>query len=98
MVVLMSVAAFLFLTMPLDGQQFAAIQRLYFAKIAGEPDPLPQIVTVTSGGSDFDFTTSAVTSSGGDWLEVSPVQACCTTPAPISIKVSAGADLAAGPY
>ena len=83
---------------PLCGQQFVPVQQMYFSKAAGATDPLPQIITVTSGESNIEFTASAVTSSGGHWLDVTPLQDCCMTPAQVSVKVNTSASLTAGTY
>src|ERR1017187_6156279 len=78
--------------------QFSHIDQIFFSKGYGGANPLPQVLTVTSTGSDFGFNASASTSSGGDWLAVSPTGDCCMTPAPVSVIVSASAALAAGSY
>jgi hypothetical protein len=83
-----------FLALPLPAQQLAKLQQLYFTTAVGAPDPLPQVVTLMSGGPDV--TASVVTSSGGDWLEISRTQD--STPVSLTIKVITKASLAAGTY
>jgi hypothetical protein len=73
------------LSAPLSAQRFAHIDQLFFSKGYGGANPLPQTLTVTSTGSTFDFSASASTSSGGDWLALSPTEDCCITPAPVSV-------------
>src|SRR5437899_10957998 len=68
----------------LHAQDFDKIKPLFFSRSYGGADPLPQIVTVTSGISIAEFTASARTSSGGDWLSVSS-----TPEAPVSVSVNA---------
>ena len=86
------------LSASLHAQQFSHIDQMFFSKGYGGANPLPQVLTVTSTGSDFGFTASAGTSSGGDWLAVSPTGDCCMTPAAVSVIVSASAALAVGSY
>jgi uncharacterized repeat protein (TIGR01451 family) len=96
--VLMGLAWMGSLSAPLYAQQFAHIDQLFFSKGYGGPNPLPQVLTVTSTGAAFGFTASAGTSTGGDWLAVSPTGDCCTTPARVSVIVNADAALAVGSY
>jgi hypothetical protein len=73
------------LSAPLYAQEFAHIDQLFFSKGYGGADPLLQVLTVTSNGPAFGFNASASTSTGGDWLTVSPSGDCCMTPAPLSV-------------
>src|SRR6266567_4269444 len=82
----------------LHAQEFDKTRPLYFTKSYGGADPLPQIITVTSGRSVAEFTASARTSSGGDWLTVSPTENCCTTPGLVTAIVKADSTLAMGDY
>src|ERR1035441_8257330 len=86
------------LSASLHAQQFSHIDQIFFSKGYGGANPLPQVLTVTSTGSAFGFSASAGTSSGVDWLAVSPTEDCCITPAPVSVIVSASAALAVGSY
>ena len=86
------------LSAPLYAQRFAPIDQIFFSKVYGGANPVPQVLTVTSAGSGFGFSASASTSSGGDWLAVAPSEDCCVTPAPVSVMVSDGATLAVGSY
>src|SRR5450755_2997923 len=74
--VLMGLAWMGSLSAPLYAQGFGQIDQLFFNKAYGGANPLPQVLTVTSTGSDFGFNTSASTSSGGGWLAVSPTENC----------------------
>jgi uncharacterized repeat protein (TIGR01451 family) len=82
----------------LHAQEFDKIKPLYFTKAYGGTDPLPQIVTVTGGSSAFEFSAAARTSSGGDWLTVSPTENCCTAPGPVTVTVNADSTLEVGSY
>src|ERR1035437_9044627 len=86
------------LSASLHAQQFSHIDQIFFSKGYGGANPLPQVLTVTSTGSAFGFNASASTSSGGDWLAVSPTEDCCITPAAVSVIVSASTALAVGSY
>ena len=86
------------LSAPLYAQRFAHIDQIFFTKVYGGANPLAQVLTVTSTGAAFGFTASATTSSGGDWLAVSPTGDCCIAPAPVNVIVSADAALAVGSY
>src|SRR5260370_29021524 len=86
------------LSLGLYGQEFDKTGDLFFTKPYGGPDPLPQILTVTGAHSPIEFSASALTSSGGDWLSVSPTGDCCITPAPVTVMVKPSITLAAGSY
>jgi len=84
---------------PLQAEQFVHVDPLFFSKLQGGANPVPQVVTVAStGGSALGFNVSATTSSGGDWLAVSQTGDCCITPAALNVIVSASDTLAAGSY
>jgi hypothetical protein len=83
---------------PLYAQRFAHIDQIFFTKAYGGANPLPQVLTVTSTGGALGFSASATTSSGGDWLAVSPTGDCCIAPAPVTVIVNANAALAVGSY
>jgi SMP-30/Gluconolaconase/LRE-like region. len=57
--------------------------------------PAPQTVSITNSGTPISFTAAASTSSGGNWLAVTP----SSGPAPATLTVSiAMTNLAAGTY
>src|SRR6202042_3416711 len=81
----------------LEAQTFSPIPALKFVKRFGGLDPLPQIVTVTSTTTNFDFNSAASTTSGGNWLSVQVTGFnCCATPRAITVVVTTPADMAAG--
>ena len=83
----------------LEAQTFSPIPALKFVKRSGGLDPLPQIVTVTSTTTNFDFNSAASTTSGGNWLSVSVTGFnCCATPRAITVVVTTPANMAAGTY
>ena len=57
---------------PLHAQQFAHIDPLVFTKPFAGANPLPQVLSVASTGNAFSFSAVASTSTGGNWLSVSP--------------------------
>ncbi len=61
----------------------------------GVPPPGPQLISVTSTGAALGYTTTAATSSGGNWLFASPAQAA--TPESVAVSVNP-LSLAAGSY
>jgi hypothetical protein len=86
------------LSAPLYAQQFTHIDPLFFSKVYGGANPLPQVLTVTSNGAPIAFNASASTSTGGDWLAVSTTGDCCVTPSLVSVFVNENASLAVGNY
>lgn len=68
---------------------------LTFSAAANGPSPAPQTVSVSSsGGGEFSFSTAVVT-SGGNWL--SAAASSTTTPATVTVSVSS-VGLAPGTY
>lgn len=87
------------LTLPAAAQTFRVAPQLAFTKPFAGADPLPQILTVTSSGANFNFSATATTSSGGGWLSISPGgNDCCITPGAITVTVTTAAALAPGTY
>jgi len=77
---------------------FSQGSSLSFSMTLGGSNPLSQIVAVASTGSNFSFSASATTGTGGAWLKISPTgTGCCSTPSNITASVSAST-LPAGIY
>jgi len=68
---------------------------LIFTFQPGDPPPVAQWLTVSASGGALGFTAAASTSSGGDWLAVTPASGA--TPATLSVLVNP-AGLAVGIY
>ena len=68
---------------------------LTFNYQAGGPVPASQPLSITSSGASVNFTASPSTTSGGNWLRVSPGSG--TTPASPTVSVDP-ASIAAGTY
>jgi hypothetical protein len=81
-----------------SAQTFATVPALSFTTVANGANPLPQVVTIASTGTQFAFSATPSTSTGGNWLQVpSSGGGCCTTPEALTVIVNA-ASLAAGTY
>lgn len=81
----------------LHSQTFGPTQPLFFTKACGGANPLPQTIPVISTGSDFRFSTTPSTSSGGNWLSVTGVgcsYGCGATPDGVAAVVSPAINLA----
>ena len=68
---------------------------LSFSVSGGGVAPAAQTLAIASSGAAVSFTASASTSSGGNWLAVSPSSG--TTPASLSVSIAL-TNLAAGTY
>ena len=73
----------------------ASPSSLAFTAQAGGSSPAAQTVSVTSSGSAVNVAANAATSSGGNWLAVSPASAA--TPSTFNVSANT-ASLAAGTY
>src|ERR1017187_10489339 len=69
-----------------------------FTKPFGGPNPLPQVVTAASTGTQFDVDATASTTTGGSWLQISPSGGVYVTPAVWVVSVNPSVSLAAGTY
>jgi hypothetical protein len=78
---------------------FAQVNPISFIMPFGGANPLPQLLTIPAAdNTTIRFTATAATSKGGNWLSLSPSgTACCYTPLPVKVSVSASS-LAAGYY
>jgi hypothetical protein len=79
---------------------FNQVNAISFNKPFGGANPLPQILTIPSTGTNFYYSAVATTATGGSWLAISNNTGCalCTTPGTITASITAGAALAAGTY
>jgi hypothetical protein len=78
---------------------FEPVNDLYFTRVFGAPDPLPQILAIASTGTAFGFSVTPSTSNGGSWLSTSPQGAnCCTTPHVVSVIVTTSVAMTSGTY
>ena len=77
---------------------FYQVNPINFTKVFAGADPLPQILTVPSNGTAFNFYATAVTATGGNWLSVSPVCNLCATPRAVTAIVTTSPTMAVGTY
>lgn len=94
----LTVLCFAIFAKPVTAQTFAPVPAMSFIKPFGGANPLPQILTIASVGTGFNFGVAVSTSTGGSWLSVSPAGCCYPTPQVITVVVNAGAALAAATY
>ncbi len=81
---------------------FRQVNAISFTKPVNGANPLPQTLVAASTGTNFQFTVSAATATGGAWLSVTNVSfnACglCTTPESFRVVVNAAVTMAVGSY
>ena len=61
-------------------------------------NPLPQVLTVASTGSNLAFDAVANTANGGSWLTITSCGSWCTTSEAITVTANPAVTLAAGTY
>jgi uncharacterized protein YbbK (DUF523 family) len=77
---------------------FNQMNPLSFNMPLGGANPLPQVISMTSTGNNFNFyNTSVSTSKGGNWLQLSSTSGVFTTPEAFAVSVNASA-LPVGTY
>jgi hypothetical protein len=81
-----------------NAQSFYNVPALSFTKTFGGANPLPQVVTAASTGTQFNVDATANTSTGGNWLQISPASGVYSTPAVWVVSVNPDLSLAAGTY
>jgi hypothetical protein len=65
---------------------------LSFDMPLGGANPLPQVISLTSTGTNFNFYNASVsTSKGGNWLTLSSTSGVFTTPEAFTVSVNASA-------
>jgi hypothetical protein len=80
---------------------FRQINPLTFTMAAGGANPLPQVITATSTGTNFPIFATTSNSTGGTWLSITPSgYGCCgiNTPQAITVSVTAPPTMPAGTY
>ncbi len=87
-------------TMTVGANVFRQVNPLIFTMVAGGANPLPQVITVASTGTNLTFLASAVSSTGGTWLSVTPSAYGygISTPEAVVVTATPAATLAAGTY
>jgi chitobiase/beta-hexosaminidase-like protein/BACON domain-containing protein len=79
---------------------FRQVNPLSFTKVYGGANPLPQVITIASTGTNFTFGAVVVNSTGGSWLQIAPSAYGygINTPQAITVSVNPAVTLAAGTY
>jgi len=88
-------------TVTVGAAVFRQINGLNFTKtVDSASNPLTQVITVASTGSNIGFSATAVEGTGGSWLSVQYGTGCCgyTTPLTLTVTANPAANLAAGTY
>ena len=88
-------------TMTVGANVFRQVDPLEFTMTVGGANPLPQVVTVASTGTNFAFFATTNSSTGGSWLTISPSSyGCCgiSTPETITVSANPAVTLTAGTY
>src|SRR5262249_30022005 len=81
-----------------DANAFAQVNPISFTMPFGGTNPLPQVLLVPGIGTNFNFSATADTAQGGNWLTVSPSGNCCTTPSVETVAVGNAGSLPVGGY
>jgi Viral BACON domain len=77
---------------------FVPAPALNFSMTLGGSNPSAQVIAVSSTGTNFAFSASSASGTGGAWLHISPSGVgCCSTPANVTASVTA-TGLPAGIY
>jgi hypothetical protein len=78
---------------------FNQMNPLSFNMPFGGANPLPQALSMTSTGNNFNFYNASVsTSKGGNWLQLSPSTGVHATPSAFTVSVANVSALPAGTY
>jgi len=79
---------------------FRQVNPLNFTKVFGGANPLPQVITIASTGTNFTFNAVAINSTGGSWLQINPSAYGygISTPQSITVSVNPAVTLAEGTY
>ena len=87
-------------TFTVGANVFRQVNPLNFTKVYGGANPLPQVITVASTGTNFPFNAVTVNSTGGSWLQINPSAYGygINTPQAITVSVNPAITLAAGTY
>ena len=87
------------ISVAVGGSVFDQATSLSFTMPLGGANPLPQVLSIASTGSNINFSVTSATATGGAWLQASPPgTGCCVTPEAITVSITAPAGLAAGSY
>jgi hypothetical protein len=88
-------------SLPVSAATFRQVNPLSFTKVFGGANPLSQVITIASTGTNFNYSAVAVSATGGSWLSINPSNyGCCgdSTPNGITVSVNPAITLAVGTY
>ncbi len=79
------------------------VNPISFTKVFGGADPLPQVLTIASTGTTFNYfidTTGTASSTGGAWLTATTNTGCgyCAAPSMVTATINTSATLPVGSY
>ncbi len=79
---------------------FSQVNPISFTKVFGGANPLPQVLTIATPGTAFNYFVSSSTATGGSWLTATTATACglCLTPTTIVATITAIVTLPVGSY
>jgi hypothetical protein len=83
-------------TVTVGGSVFAQIDPINLTMPVGGLGPLPQVLSLASTGTNFDFGWNSWTSTGTNWLTVTPIGE--NTPQPITVSIAKASTLPVGIY
>jgi uncharacterized repeat protein (TIGR01451 family) len=72
----------------LGAKIFTQLGPLNFSMPYAGSNPLSQVVNITTGGTNFNYSVTSYAGSGGNWLSTTPAGNCCTTPENITFNVN----------
>jgi hypothetical protein len=85
-------------TVTLGAAVFVQVAPVSLTKSAGGVNPPPQSITIASTGANFGFTGYAVSSTGGNWLTITNLGCCSSTPFVVTATANPAVTLPAGIY
>jgi len=87
------------ITVTVGASIFRQVNPLNFTKEYAGANPLPQVFTLASTGTNFSYYINTQNSTGGSWLTIDRGTGCCySTPDSITVTVNPAITLVAGTY
>jgi hypothetical protein len=87
------------ITVTVGASIFRQVNPLNFTKEYAGANPLPQVITLASTGSNFSYYINTQNSTGSNWLTINRGNGCCyNTPDSVTVTVNPAITLVAGTY
>jgi hypothetical protein len=88
------------ITVNVGDSVFRQINPLNFTQLYAGANPLSQVISLASTGADFTFNATTISSTGGNWLTITPSSfgCCASTPYAVTVSANPAVTLAAGTY